>query len=41
MTIYMKNTENVNTDNHVNEAILEYAQLFMDMFLGFKNNAEI
>jgi len=41
MTIYLENTENINANNHVNESILEYAQMFMDMFLRFKNDVEI
>jgi len=41
MTIFLDKTEKINDNHHVNKAILKYAQLFMDMFLKFKNNAEI
>jgi len=39
MTISLKNIQN-NNINQKNKAIIEYAQLLMDMFLNFKNSVE-
>lgn len=40
MTLFLEKTEKINDNNQVNKALIDYAQLFIDMYLSFRNNTE-